>query len=429
MNQELTTRNGYRLFALTLVLNALGAYSLFGVPMQWMSQVLTIYLFMWIGFKSNLRLAPGMVLFVFLFVYALLVTSYKSVTGDYYRFIPPKATTSYFPYLALRFFTFASFGAIAFATYWLLLRGYRKKVLEFLALLCLYFSLAALYIYVAQTYGLPEPPRSRVGTSGGEQMTTFTYAFHRAMGTFREPSHLAEWLILPLLVTLTQKGWKFTVARVVGITTLFLTGSLTGMGAILGGLASALIVLFAYMSADTFRALGRLATVIFVGLFGFGAAVGGAKGEVDLFGVLWARIEPILNKGAGQSNRNYVVHYFEQQEIEWFGVGLGNSNLKFTNAIGVDSTVAFLNIFLNFALSLGYIGLGVFLLFLLTPFVILFSNRRYKYESDHFMILAAFFGWIIAFSVHSEELSIPFGVTYALLVHSFAQQKPAVQPT
>ena len=64
----------------------------------------------------------------------------------------------------------------------------------------------ALYIYVAQLSGLPEPPRTRMGTGGDQQATTFTYAFHRAMGTFQEPGDLASWLVLPLFLSFLARG-------------------------------------------------------------------------------------------------------------------------------------------------------------------------------------------------------------------------------
>jgi len=82
-----------------------------------------------------------------------------------------------------------------------------------------------------------------------------------------------------------------------------------------------------------------------------------------------------------------------------------------------------LNLFVNFELSLGYIGLALFIVFLVTPFFILFANRGYLFEPDHFFILASFFGWLVVFFAHSEELSFHFAITYALLIHAFIQMK------
>lgn len=422
---ELLTRIAYRMLVLILLLHALAAYAAGPVPFPWFAQLLAMYLFMWVGFKSGLRIAPGMVLFSFFFIYALLVTSYESIVGEYYRYMPPKATTPYLFYVTLRFMTMASFGSLVFVTFWFLVRGWKPQIIRLMAGLCLFISLAAIYIYLAQIYGWPEPPRTRMGTGGGEQSIKFTYAFHRALGTFREPSHLAEWLVLPLFMTFTQGGLLFYSARAAGVLALLLTGSLTGIGAVLGGMAGAFIFMMPFMSMAVVKSVVRMIVLGFIGLSVFSMVVSSKSSKgTDLIDVLAKRVEPLKEKGVGQSNRNYVYNYLAAKEIPWFGEGLGNSNLKFTQATGLDATASFLNLFINFELSLGYIGLGLFVIFLVTPFFILFANRRYKFESDHYLILASFFGWLFVFFAHSEELSFHFALIYSMLIHSFMQMTP-----
>src|SRR5207248_9563510 len=90
-------------------------------------------------------------------------------------------------------------------------------------------SIAAIYIYIAQQLDLPEPPRSRLGTSGGAQAVRFTYDFHRATGTFREPGLLASWLIVPFFICLTMRGAIPTVSAALIGGTLLLTGSLAAI--------------------------------------------------------------------------------------------------------------------------------------------------------------------------------------------------------
>jgi len=419
------TRAGFRIFCLTLVLHALAAYAIGPVPIPWLAQLLAIYLFLWIGFKSGLRIAPGMIIFSFFFIYAMIVTSYQSIVGDYYNYMPAKATTPYLPYILLRFMTMASFGSLVFATFWLLARGYKAKIIKFLAILCLLVSLAALYIYLAEIYGLPEPPRTRVGTDGGAQSVTFTYAFHRALGTFREPSHLAEWLVLPLFMTFAEDTWLFYAARGLGVTTLFLTGSLTGIGAILGGIAASLTLMLPFMNVAVVKSVVRMVVIGAIGLAAFSMIVSAKSIEDgDLIEVLAKRIEPLKENGISKSNRNYVYSYVDSREIPWFGDGLGNSNLQFTEATGLDATASFLNLFVNIEMSLGYVGLALFVVFLTTPFVILFANRSYRFEPDHYLILAAYFGWIVVFFAHSEELTFHFAIIYALLIHAFIQKRP-----
>ena len=419
------TKMGFHLFCLTLVLHALAAYAIGPVPVPWLAQMLAIYLFFWVGIKSGLRIAPGMVLFSFFFIYAMIVTSYQSIIGDYFNYMPAKATTPYLAYITLRFMTMASFGALVFITFWLLARGYKPQIVRFLAGLCLFISAAALYIYFAQIYGWPEPPRTRMGTGGGEQSVTFTYAFHRALGTFREPSHLAEWLVLPLFMSFAESGWVFYLARGLGVMTLLLTGSLTGIGAILGGIAAGFTFMIPFMSVAVVKSVVRMVLIGAVALstFSFVVSSKDSKGT-DLIDVLSKRVEPLKEKGVSQSNRNYVYNYVDSVDIPWFGQGLGNSNLKFTQATGLDATASFLNLFINIELSLGYVGLTMFVIFLATPFFIFFLNRDYRFEEDHYLILASFFGWMFVFFAHSEELSFHFAIIYALLIHAFIQKRP-----
>ncbi len=164
-----------------------------------------------------------------------------------------------------------------------------------------------------------------------------------------------------------------------------------------------------------------------IGLASFSMFVSskGSQGA-SLIDVLVKRVEPLQEKGVGQSNRNYVYSYLASKDIPWFGEGLGNSNLKFTQATGLNATASFLNLFINIELSLGYIGLALFIVFLVTPFFILFANRFYKFEADHYLILASFFGWLIVFFAHSEELSLHFAITYSLLIHAFMQKRTPV---
>jgi hypothetical protein len=428
-NDRGLTHTAYRMLVVTLVLHALAAYAIGPVPFPWLAQMLAMWMFLWIGFKSGLRIAPGMVLFVFFFIYALLVTSYQSIIGEYYRFMPPKATTPYLMYIALRFMTMASFGSLVFVTFWFLVRGWKPQLIRLMTLLCLLVSLAALYIYFAQIYGFPEPPRTRLGTGGGEQSIKFTYAFHRALGTFREPSHLAEWLVLPLFMSFASQGWTSYAARGLGVIALLLSGSLTGIGAILGGMAAAFIFMMPFMSMSVVKSVLRMVLIGALGLSSFSLFVSSNDSKnADLIDVLSKRIKPLEEKGIGQSNRNYVYSYLENTEILWFGTGMGNSNLQFTQATGLDATASFLNLFVNIELSLGYIGLALFIIFLITPFFILFANRGYKFEPDHFMILAAFFGWLVVFFAHSEELSFHFAMIYALLLHAFLQKHPTPEP-
>ena len=142
----------------------------------------------------------GFRIFWLFFLWAMLVTAASTVSHDYASFMPLGATTPYPVFILLRFFTLLSFVASVYVALWLLQQGCREHVIKAVVTIGCFISVAALYIYAAQIYGLPELPRNRLGTAGGLQAIRFTYDFHRAIGTFREPSLLAAWLIVPLFL-------------------------------------------------------------------------------------------------------------------------------------------------------------------------------------------------------------------------------------
>jgi hypothetical protein len=401
---------------LTVAGTALAAYNVGPVPIQWLAQFLVFATVVLVGLR-HLYPVPGSGLFVCIFAWALVVTLGNALLYEYGRMMPELVTSSYPLFIALRFIALLSFAAAVALVYWLLREGYRDRVVRAVVVIGTLTAGAALYIYIAQIYGWWEPGRTRLGTGGAEQAVLSTYAFHRAMGTFREPSHLAEWLVVPFfLCFITDARWKHVCMVVIGAA-LLLTGSLTGIIGVTAGLLGAVAL------TNPFRG-GKLKAVLQVG---FAAAVavvvfnlvvvGYSSDSKGLFAVLMERIEPILwGEGMASTNRSYAFDYVAERPVPLAGVGLGHANLVFSAHFGLGLVGSFVSLYFNHLHSAGIVGLALLLAYLGRPVVqavLLPAGRR---DHEVTMLLAAYLGWLVMFAVHSEELSIMFGVVFALLV-------------
>jgi O-antigen ligase len=303
--------------------------------------------------------------------------------------------------------------------------GHREALVRRIVWIGTATALAGVYIYFAQVQGWWEPGRSRLGTDGGEQTTLFAYAFHRAMGTFREPSHFAEWLVIPFFLSFAHKGRGKNLHTAAMAAALLLTGSLTGILAIASGLAGALALGNPFRGGRLKVPL-RLALAAGAGLVLFNAVAVTRAGETaDLLKVLTSRIEPILEGGVGQSNRYYVYDYVASQPIPIVGAGLGHAQMQFSLEHGSTVITSFLSLYLNALFSVGVPGLAMLLLLLAFPVVGLARQRRYRTHPELMPLMAAYLGWLVMYVVHSEELSLVFGVLFALVAWESTAQAQA----
>ena len=164
----------------------LAAYSIGSVPIQWLAQAGFVVLAaaLVLGLK-RIRIVPGGYILIMFMGWALVVNGFNA--GRFAAEMPALAPLPYELFIIVRYINLLSFTAVLYLTFWLLTQGYAKSLTNWIVLIGVLVSLAALYIYIANIYGLPQPPRSRMGTSGGEQATTFSYGYffyNRALGTF-----------------------------------------------------------------------------------------------------------------------------------------------------------------------------------------------------------------------------------------------------
>jgi len=413
-----STLSGLVLFLYPLFLagSALDAYSVGSLSIPWIARIGIFSTTLIVGFSRRLVVVPGTKMLIAFFLWGGLVTILGVLHADYAEFLPPLATSSYPAFVLLRLLVVLSVIATVYLAYWLLRRGHHDAMIRWTVLVGTLIAVAAIYIYFAQLHNLPEPPRNRIGTSGAEQVTRFSYAFHRAMGTFREPSHLAEWLVVPFFLSLSyrQKG-LVNLHSVVIASALLLTGSLTGIVSVpLGFLGSMVLVRLSarqrLRSLASFIAVGLLAVVI------FSAIVSGYDLEPNLLQVVENRLTPILFEGGlSQSNRSHVYEYVQAVPFPTVGAGFGNANLLLSHYLATDTVASFLSLYLATLYSTGMTGLMLLGLFLVAPVLAVFRRSRPGYERWIRVNQAAYLACLIMFAVNSEELHLMFAIVYALL--------------
>lgn len=402
-------------FTAVYVGTALGAYNFGPVPFQWLTQFGLLGVAGLLLLAGRLPKVPGLGVMIPLVAWAAVVTLANAVVIDYPRIMPPLASSPYPVYLALRVVGLMTFAAAAMLVCYLLQNGYREALVRRIVWIGGGTALVAVYIYFAQVNGWWEPGRTRMGTGGQLQAVHFAYAFHRAMGTFREPSHLAEWLVLPFLLSFSYRGPGRLACMVSMSAAMLLTGSLTGLIAIVGGLGGALLMGNPF-SRRRLRVPLRLAAVAFAGMLVFNVvAVSNGASAADLVEVVSGRLGPLLSGGLGESNRSYVYEYAGSQPLPLVGAGLGHANMVFAASDGTPIISSFLSVYLNFLFSLGIPGLVMLLLLLGLPIVRLVRTPAFRGDPDLMLLLAVYLGWLLMFMVHSEELSLVFGVVFGMV--------------
>jgi len=337
------------------------------------------------------------------------------VSGDYWERMPVQATTSYPIFVSLRFLNIAVFWAVANLTIRVTTSLSGETLTRRVLLVSALVALGSVYMYFAPFTGLPDLPRTRIHTDGGEpRVLEGTYGFFRARGPFREPSHLAEWLLLPLFLSFAVDGIVGTMYRVLFGVVMVLTGALTGFLSFLVGVT----VAFAAQLAEP-RQLWRSARRSLAAL-SVAAGVGGAlvmnstveRGEV--FKVLWGRTARLWEGGLGASNRDYIYRYVATRGIPAFGVGLGHANIELAESIGFWLPASHLSLYLNVLYAAGPVGLALLGGVLAAPVLRLLRGGR-RVVGREAWVLGAYAAVLTAFAVRAEEPYPSAGLLFGLL--------------
>jgi hypothetical protein len=426
--EKLWGRGAFYALTVGLILNALSAYALGPIPIEWLSRMVFLGSLALMLFSGTLPSVAAFAPLAFLFLWALISTVAGHLDHSI-TLIVPILSTPYPIFVLLRFINLLAPLGCAYLTLTACERYSFAKVVKFIIWLGTIVALYAIYAYVAEIYGLPEIFRSRMGTGGAAQSTTFTYAFHRALGTFREPSHLAEWLLAPLFTSLAMRNRVVNVHTVVMMVALLLTGSLGGYAGFIGGLLAA-AMLANPLRASSWRVLGGILGVVVIGFAGFLIFAAGKNVDFGtLFTVIGDRVGVMMQPGGlGNTDRGDILRAAIKGSITLYGYGFGRANLVLTtmyaaNLNNSDHVLSFLSLYLHFLYATGLVGLALMLLFILTP-IYLFWSRRLATMRRQYSFLA---GGVVAYAVTNallfDELTPQFAMMVALVITLARAQK------
>lgn len=398
-------------FGLMLLSDALAAYTIMGLPVPWLSFVFALaglgaHL---IGARGRLLTPPTSAPAILLLVYALFIHLVTTVLGGHTVHMPPGAPISYDLFIASRFVTIAGFIIVLVFTYNTARALGKEWMVTLIKGAGILVCLAAIYIYVAQVQGLWEPPRTRMGTGGQEYIggeVAFTYSFHRALGTFREPSHLMAWLIGPImLLALTHRSLWGVLGLVCGVLVVVLTGSLLGALSLVAGFGLIAFI----MRSQIWRMIGFTMVVIMTSTFAL-QAIG-----VDFAGVMAYRLGELFEEGVSATNRASAYEYVISAPRPLAGYGLGNANLALSEYNSSGLINSHLSLFVNKWFSLGLPGLAIAAWVVLRPLMSRATWRAAMLDRSACALLGSVAAWIVVFAGHSEELTVAFAVVCGVL--------------
>lgn len=388
-----------------LLLNAAGAYSLFGVPVPWLAAPLLVsYLLVTGPVLLERRLWSVLLPLVILAGLAIVTTVH---TWPASTLMPALATTNYLGFLVSRYAALAVYivGIIVFCRF--TARRGELALCNLLIWIGLIVSGYAFFTYAAQLIGFWEIPRTRMGT-GGQDFTVeaieFQYAFHRALGSFREPSHLAEWLIVPTVAALGVKSRRAVISQLIMLSAIVLSGSFMAVIALAGAwLALGFIGLCGAKS--TWRAMLGASVSAAIVVYLIDAALG-----LGFIRTIESRIAEALIFGVEGTNRNYIYRYVSENPLPAFGYGLGNASLKLTDALGVDLISSHLSLYLHYLYALGVLGVALLAWHFGVPLVLAvrFGLRNLSFAAQ--ALVAGHAAWLLMYAGHSEEPALMHAV-------------------
>lgn len=394
-----------------LLANAAAAYSFFGVPVPWVAAPLLLFYSLNTGALSTKRKLASVVKPLLVFTgLAIVMTAY---TWPASPSMPPLATTTYELFLVLRYATLAIYalGIVVFYRY--TVKWGEFELCNLLTQVGLLVAGYSLYVYLAQLVGFWEIPRTRMGTGGQDftvQAVKFQYEFHRALGSFREPSHLAEWLIVPAISSLAIKTKRALVSRIVMLAAIVLSGSLLAVFALAGAWLTLVLIGLSSTKSTRRTIVGASALVLCV-VYIFDAVVG-----LGYLQVIQDRINDALRLGVEGTNRAYVFHYVVDNPPSLVGYGLGNASLKLTKALGTDLVASHLSLYVHYLYALGIIGVALLVWHFTLPLILAIRHGLTKLTLAGQAFVAGHVSWLLMYAGHSEEPALLHAAAVGALV-------------
>jgi len=441
----------YLILFIGFLFNALDAFSVFGVPLPWVSTAIFLFLFINLIFEKKFEINSLVSQYFYWTIYCVLITL-MFLFFQYETLITNSVANPLF-YVLLRLLNFLSFFSIIYSLNKILNINNRDKIIELISYASIIISVLSLVSYFSYVMNFPDLSRNRMGTGIGFQSIIKACTVLRNYGTFREPSFLAVWIAptIPLYFYNAREKNYWYVLSVLPITCLVLTRSLTGVMSFIIAVLLVFILSLLQKSKLNLRLLFPIFVLgiclVFANLFAYkfppldedqcppytpdycsceyyDDEQDRAKNSTDITTSIFSRLFAVINSGISSfDSLNLIRENMYEDNVSILGSGLGISNIKFSDNYAINKTqsdlqylirngviieryensiVSFNNLYLNILFSTGIFGFFWLILLLIK------TLKNLPINNIHFnqYLNMSIFVILIMYFFQGEELSV-----------------------
>ena len=441
----------YLILFIGFLFNALDAFSVFGVPLPWVSTAIFLFLFINLIVEKKFEVNSLVSQYFYWTIYCVLITIIF-LFFQYETLITNSIASPLF-YVLLRLLNFLSFFSIIYSLNKILNINNRDKIIELISYASIIISVLSLVSYFSYVMNFPDLSRNRMGTGIGFQSIIKACTVLRNYGTFREPSFLAVWIVptIPLYFYNAREKKYWYVLSVLPITCLVLTRSLTGVMSFIIAALLVFILSLLQKSKLNLRLLFPIFVLgiclVFANLFAYkfppldedqcppytpdycsceyyDDEQDRAKNSTDITTSIFSRLFAVINSGISSfDSLNLIRENMYEDNVSILGSGLGISNIKFSDNYAINKTqsdlqylirngviieryensiVSFNNLYLNILFSTGIFGFFWLILLLIK------TLKNLPINNIHFnqYLNMSIFVILIMYFFQGEELSV-----------------------
>ena len=441
----------YLILFIGFLFNALDAFSVFGVPLPWVSTAIFLFLFINLIFEKKFEINSLVSQYFYWTIYCVLITIIF-LFFQYETLITNSIASPLF-YVLLRLLNFLSFFSIIYSLNKILNINNRDKIIELISYASIIISVLSLVSYFSYVMNFPDLSRNRMGTGIGFQSIIKACTVLRNYGTFREPSFLAVWIVptIPLYFYNAREKNYWYVLSVLPITCLVLTRSLTGVMSFIIAVLLVFTLSLLQKSKLNLRLLFPIFVLgiclVFANLFAYkfppldedqcppytpdycsceyyDDEQDRAKNSTDITTSIFSRLFAVINSGISSfDSLNLIRENMYEDNVSILGSGLGISNIKFSDNYAINKTqsdlqylirngviieryensiVSFNNLYLNILFSTGIFGFFWLILLLIK------TLKNLPINNIHFnqYLNMSIFVILIMYFFQGEELSV-----------------------
>ena len=441
----------YLILFIGFLFNALDAFSVFGVPLPWVSTAIFLFLFINLIVEKKFEINSLVSQYFYWTIYCVLITIIFLFFQ--YETLITNSIASPLLYVLLRLLNFLSFFSIIYSLNKILNINNRDKIIELISYASIIISVLSLVSYFSYVMNFPDLSRNRMGTGIGFQSIIKACTVLRNYGTFREPSFLAVWIAptIPLYFYNAREKNYWYVLSVLPITCLVLTRSLTGVMSFIIAVLLVFILSLLQKSKLNLRLLFPIFVLgiclVFANLFAYkfppldedqcppytpdycsceyyDDEQDRAKNSTDITTSIFSRLFAVINSGISSfDSLNLIRENMYEDNVSILGSGLGISNIKFSDNYAINKTqsdlqylirngviieryensiVSFNNLYLNILFSTGIFGFFWLILLLIK------TLKNLPINNIHFnqYLNMSIFVILIMYFFQGEELSV-----------------------